>query len=458
MAEGWRLRRAVSAATMGQMAKAQLRKLLENVPFTLALAGLALSALGLFTFLMRDSQAPRVALETSAQTRTSTDRQVDRLQQRVREAPADHDAYVQLASAYLQKARETGGVAYYNRAEQVTARALELKPASAAALTTMGAVALARHEFPQALEWARRALEADPRNPHAYGVLGDAQVEMGQYEDAFQSYEVMVNLKPSLDSYARVSYARELTGDVEGAIEAMQMAIAAGPAQGESAAWAQVQLGELYFNTGHIDQAASHFQAALSAFPNYYLALSALAKARAAQGNLPDAIALYQRSTAILPQPSALAALADIFSRLGRSQEAQTLYDTISLIASLQSLNQQLYNRELVLFYADHDLKLPQALALAQQELAVRRDIFGYDALAWALYKNGRHAEAGQAMEQALSLGTQHASLFYHAGMVYYALGEREQARVYLERALGLNPHFSFLLADSARLTLKELR
>ncbi len=380
---------------------------------------------------------------------------------KVQQEPRSPTNLTLLGQMHLRKGRETGDAASYQRAEAAFSRALEILPGDVAATTYLAATLYSQHRFAEALDLARQAYARAPDNAQALATVGDAHLALGNYQDAEAAYQELMRLSPTSSALARMAHLEELHGRNDKALELMLRAASEAlksGLSGEDLAWYLVQVGELYFNTGHIDQAASHFQAALSAFPNYYLALSALAKARTAQGNLPDAIALYQRSTAILPQPSALAALADIYSRLGRSQEAQTLYDTIALIATLQSLNQQLYNRELVLFYADHDLKLPQALALAQQELAVRRDIFGYDALAWALYRNGRLAEARQAMEQALALGTQHASLFYHAGMVYYALGEREQARVYLERALELNPHFSFLLADSARLTLKELR
>ena len=121
----------------------------------------------------------------------------------------------------------------------------------------------------------------------------------------------MVGLKPNLDSYARVSYARELTGDVEGAIEAMRLAVNSSPPGTEGAAWVRVQLGDLYFNSDHVDEATEQYQAALRDFNGYHMALAALGKARAVQGKYDEAIQLYQQAVRVIPQPTTLAALGD---------------------------------------------------------------------------------------------------------------------------------------------------
>jgi tetratricopeptide (TPR) repeat protein len=116
-----------------------------------------------------------------------------------------------------------------------------------------------------------------------------------------------------------------------------------------------------------------------------------------------------------------------------------------------------LYNRELALFYLDHDLKLAEALDLARKELPVRPDIYSHDVLAWALYKNGRPREALAPMTEALKLATKDARLLYHAGMIHQAVGETEKAREFLTRALATNPHFHLLQAEVAKTTLQKL-
>jgi tetratricopeptide (TPR) repeat protein len=414
-------------------------------------------ALGAFGSWLREIDTAKTAAEGTALAWTATDLLVERLQGRIKVWSGDQEAYVQLGGAYLQKARETGDPAYYARAEGTLLKALELKPNSNSAMNALGALALGRHQFQEAAEWARRSLEINPAVANTYGILGDAQVELGQYAAAIETFQTMVDLKPNLNSYARVSYARELMGDLEGAIAAMKMAVPPGASETESAAWALTQLGNLYFNTRRVDEAAKQYEAALRAFNGYHLALTALGKVRAAQGRYAEAIDLYQQAVAIIPQPSTLAALGDLYAKIGKPAEAQLQYDTVEFIARLAAINQQIYNRELSLFYSDHDIKLEEALALATREMAVRQDIYGHDALAWALYKNNRLDEAAAGMAEAMKLGTQDANLYYHAGMIHYRLGQPERAREYLEHALALNPHFSLLQSDRAKETIAEL-
>jgi tetratricopeptide (TPR) repeat protein len=439
------------------MGRVRQSSFLNALPYSLVLLGVALIVLATFNSWALRSQAGSESASALAQPQTSTDLLLERLQERLRSYPADQEAYLGLGSAYLQKARETGDPSYYTRGEEALLKALELDPESAQTMTLLGGVALGRHEFPKALEWAERSLEINPSYAGTYGVLGDAQVELGRYKAAFESFQRMVDLKPNLDSYARVSYARQLSGDVEGAVEAMQRAVASSRPETEGAAWARVHLGDLYFNSGRTDEAAEQYEAALMDFKSYHLALAALGKARAAQGKYNEAIRFYEQAAAIIPQPTTLVALGDLYARTGRPDQAQLQYDTVEFIGKLSAFNQQLYNRELALFYADHDIKLEEALKLTTQEIKVRQDIYGYDALAWALFKNGRVREAADAIAEAMKLGTEDASIYYHAGMIYYRLGDQQQARQHLQQALKLNPHFSIWQADQAKHTLEEL-
>jgi tetratricopeptide (TPR) repeat protein len=246
-------------------------------------------------------------------------------------------------------------------------------------------------------------------------------------------------------------------GDVDGAIEAMRMAVAAGPAKTEATAWARVQLGNLYFNSGRTDEAMKNYEASLEEFNGYHLALAALGKAHAAQGEYDEAIQLLEQAVATIPQPTTLAVLGDLYAKTGKPDKAQSQYDTVEFIAKLATINRQMYNRELSMFYADHGIKLDSALDLAQREIAVRQDIYGYDALAWAWYQNGRLAEAADAITEAMHLGTRDAGIYYHAGMIYHGLKDEATARHYLRKALALNPSFSILHADQARETLQRL-
>ena len=170
---------------------------------------------------------------------------MSRLQARLQRQPEDAPAYAQLASLYLQKARETGDPAYYGKAEGAIQEVARRNADDPLALVLGGTLQLARHDFAGALSSGERAVAVAPRSAAAYGVLGDAALELGQYERAVAAFQDMIDLRPDLASYSRVAYARELHGDLPGATEAMQLAVNAGAPRTEGANWARVQLGHL---------------------------------------------------------------------------------------------------------------------------------------------------------------------------------------------------------------------
>ena len=203
--------------------------------------------------------------------------------------------------------------------------------------------------------------------------------------------------------------------------------------------------------------AENAYLAALEYCPGYYRALGGLAKVGAAQGRYLDAIKLYNQAIAKVPYPEYAAALGDIYRQLGQLDNAKKQYDLVEFIAYLSQVNRQIHNRDLALFYADHDLKLPESLALAQNELEVRRDIYTWDVLAWSLFKNGKFREANEAISHALEQGTKDPQLFFHAGMIYEKLGDSLKAQEFLRRALATNPNFHIAYAETARQTLDRI-
>jgi tetratricopeptide (TPR) repeat protein len=219
----------------------------------------------------------------------------------------------------------------------------------------------------------------------------------------------------------------------------------------------QWQLGNEYFALGNLTDAEASYQLARTTYPNYYRALAGLAQIQVAHQRYPEAIALYQQALTVIPLPEYAAALGDVLTKVGRHEDATKQYALVEYIGHLTTLNQVLYNRELATFYVDHDVKPREALALARKELEVRQDIYAYDLLAWALYKNGHLQEAQAAITEALKLGTQDARLFFHAGMIHARLEAMAQATTYLRRALATNPYFHLFHADVAKQTLREL-
>jgi tetratricopeptide (TPR) repeat protein len=388
------------------------------------------------------------------------DRAVAQSQHKVRRNPNSATAYYHLADAYIQKARESGDPTYFELAEQSLKKSLSLNPGQSGARRHLAYVKAARHDFSAAAAEAELAIAADPSDIDAYAVLGDAYLELGKFDEAENAYTRMIALNGSLSAYSRMSGLKTLRGDRQGAVADLKKAIELGRHHNqprESIAWAEWQLGSDYFSQGKLAQAEAEFQQALQTYPNYYRALAGVAQVRAAQGRYDDAIRHYQGAIDKAPAPEYIAALGEIYEKIGRRDDARKQYQLVEYIGKLNAINQAAYSRELAYFYADHGINVQQGLALAERELERRRDIYAYDVLAWNLYTNGRLAQAREAITEALKLGTKDAKLFYHAGMIYHSLGELERAKEFLQRALATNPHFHILFADKAAGLLREL-
>jgi tetratricopeptide (TPR) repeat protein len=267
----------------------------------------------------------------------------------------------------------------------------------------------------------------------------------------------MVDTRPDLSSYSRVSYIRELYGKVPEAIDAMEQAVEAGSPNAENTNWCRVQLGQLYWQEGDLAAAERQYQQVLTYYPQFMYALAAMGQLRAAEGKLDEAAAYYQQAINIVPLPQYVTALGDIYAKQGKTEEARKQYDLFDFIAKTNAVNGVNFDVEKAAFLADHDRDLPLALTLAQRVGATRTDIHTQDTLAWALYKNGQYDAAWAAMSQALRLGTRDALLHFHAGMIAGKRGDTAAARTHLEQALALNPQFHIFHADTARAELARL-
>lgn len=393
----------------------------------------------------------------AASRRTSTDKEILNIQSRLTKKNNDPALLAALGAAYLQKVRDTGDPTYYVKADAVLRQSLAVKPENGDALSVMGVLALARHQFREALDWGQRAVKANPYRAATYGIVGDAQVELGRYDEAIATFQKMVDTRPDLSSYSRVSYIRELHGKTDSAIEAMQKAVNAGGAAPENTAYVRVQLGNLYFNSGRLDEAEQQYTFTLQRLPDYGPALAALALVTAARGDTNGAIALMTRAVEIYPIPEYVIGLGDLYARAGRMDEARKQYELVGVLQRLFAANGADVDIDLALFNADHDIDLPASLALARGGYERRPSIQSADVVAWTLYKLGQYEEAQQYSREALRLGSRDALKLYHAGMIERALGNTGQARAFLEQALSINPNFSLLYAGSARDTLIAL-
>jgi tetratricopeptide (TPR) repeat protein len=322
-------------------------------------------------------------------------------------------------------------------------------------ITGLAALAASRHRFEDARRLAMRANALAPASAGALGVLGDSLVELGRYREAFAAFDRMGTLKPNLASYSRVSYARELLGDTNGALAAMRQAAEAGEGTQEPRAWTLVQLGNLYFDSGRLRPAARAYRRALSVFPDYVHAEAALGRVAAARGRYGLAIRFYRRAVERLPLPQYAGALGDVLRLAGREEEARHAYGTVDVIERLLRANGVRTELETALFDLDHGRRLGDALTRAQIAYRTRKSIDGEDVLAWALYKNGRCAEAREHSIRALRLGTRDALKSFHRGMVELCLGREAVGRSFLRHALRINPQFSLLYAPVARAALR---
>lgn len=386
-----------------------------------------------------------------------TDETITALQQQLRDNPREFAPHIALAHTYLQKVRETGDPSLYTKVESLLNSAATIDEQQPDLFATRGILALARHDFAGALKLGKQALILDPENPQYYGIVADAQIELGKYDEAIKSLQTMVEHRPDFSSYSRIAYARELYGDPEGAMEAMQFAIDAGGPVPENISWAYVQLGNLLFGMGNLDEASRNYDLALRRIDGYPAALAGQARVATAKGDLQRAASLYQQAFDRIPLAEYAIALGDVYTKLDDGPAAQRQYDLVKAIDQLLSTNGVNTDMETALFFADHTIDLPQSLVKARAAYAAHPSVHAADALAWTLYQTGNYAEAQTYATEALKLSNYDSLKLFHAGMIANALGQHDQAQTYLQQAVNLNPHFSLLWSDLAQTTLKQL-
>ncbi|MGH9281160.1 MAG: tetratricopeptide repeat protein [Acidimicrobiales bacterium] len=392
--------------------------------------------------------------------REEVDRLIGVLEAEVRTTPSA-TRLTELGQLYLQRARANGDIRNYSQAEAAANRALELAATDLDARSLLASVRYTTHDFAGALSLAEGVVADDPSQVGALATVGDAHLELGAYGEAQRVYERLAAAKPDSAATsirrARLAYLQGRPEDARRLAVVAEEQARATALGGASLSLYQSYHGQVEFDTGHYGEAAKAFSAALDEAPGTFVPLAGLARARAAQGRRGEAISLYEQAVAVLPDPAALAALGDLYWLDGKPGRADAEYGTVEVIGRLGQLNQQVYNRVLALFYADHDTKLDEAVRLSEGELQVRKDVFGYDAYAWALYKNARPREARDAIDKALAQRTVDPRLLYHAGMISVAVGDVDRATAELSRALAISPRFDPLEAPRAREALAKL-
>lgn len=365
-----------------------------------------------------------------------------------------------LGDLYLRKAQLVGDVALYERAEEVLEQGLALYPTDLDGQSLVASARLALHDFRGALAMAEGVLAEDPARLGVLAVAGDAYLELGNVEAAKAAFgELSTALGDHPAVVVREAGVAFLEGDLEGAVRLASTAEANADASGlvgAELAFYQAYRADLDYDRGHYAAAATGFESALESDPSFGAAMAGLAEVRAAQGDFDEAIELLEAAIVGAAQPDDLVALGDLYLVSGEPEAAEAMFT--QAVAMALTTDSAVWDRLLAKFYADHDRHAGAARHIARHDLAeVRQDVHAYDAYAWALYRNGQLAGARAASDQAVSLATPDAAMWYHAGLISAGLGETDRAIEELTYALDLNPHFHPLLADHASEVLASL-
>jgi tetratricopeptide (TPR) repeat protein len=358
----------------------------------------------------------------------STAERIRALETEVRGRPERTVAYTLLGEAYLQRSRETGLPAYGRRAERVFAQALARDPRDPAALTGMGALAAARHDFQTALDYGRRAQRLAPGVVRPYGVVVDALIELGRYETAGRALQRMVDLKPNLASYARVSYYHELHGDLGGAVQAMELAASAGGEAPEQVAYVQTLVGDLHLDRGALGPATAAYRLALARLPGYVDARFGLARVQVQRGDLEAAERSLQAVVADRPDADHLALLGQVERRLGRRVAGRRHLERALATEAAALRAGAKPDAGMVLLEANHG-DPARAVRLGRRMWRAAPSVTSADALGWALTRAGRPTEGLRYARRALRLGSPYASFHRHAAAAARGAGRPGLAR-----------------------------
>ncbi len=436
------------------------RRLLTSAPRSLVLAG---AAVLLAVALLLGGTVLGTPGEAVEQERTSASEQaapgsLEALQARLDRVPGDYPGWATLGLLYVDRARVTADPSWYAKAQGALDQSLEVQPQeNSPALAGLASLQAAQHDFEQAAETARQAIAINDFDATAYGVLTDALTELGRYDEAAEALQRMADIRPDFAALTRISYARELRGDIDGARAAMQQALD-GSTSNENAGFAQLYLGELAWNYGgDVAAAAQHYEQGLGRDPASLPLQAATAQAAAAQGRTDEALRAYEEVTSRVPVQEYLVEHGQLLASLGRDADAQAQFELVEVANTLLLDSGSVVDLETALFEADHGSPERALAAARAAHSTAPGSVFTADALAWALHVNGQDEEALKYSEQALSLGMRRASFLFHKGMIEASLGRTADAQRDLQAALEVNPHFSVKDAATARETLAQL-
>ena len=377
-------------------------------------------------------------------------------EQRVKSDPGGVIEANLLSGLYSQRCRETGDISDAVRGEKMARHALQIRARNNGAAWDQIAVSLVtQHRFTEALEAVAKALDVNREDKQALDLQIEIYTERGDYPEAEKA--IHAREAQGIDIHLMALQARlaEIKGNLPRALELLKKAQETADKNydlpNENVAWFHMRVGDMLAAMGRADEAEKSYAEALELFPREYKTLTALARLECGRGNWAQAEQWGRKAADVVPTPEVIALLGDALWAQKKSRDAQDQYGLIEAMGTLSRAQGTIYDRQRALYLADHDRNLEEALSLARRELTGRHDVYAYDTLAWVCCKKGLLEEAQTAMQKALAQNTQDSRLLYHAGILAEKRGDHMQAKVYLSRALALNPYFLPFAPDEAR-------
>ena len=399
----------------------------------------------------------RSAFSPQAAATTKLDTDIAAAEKVVATKPLITKPYLRLAELYLQKVRETVDPTYYAKIDALMTQAEAINPKDGDVPAVRASVALGRHQFKEGKAFIAQSLAISAHTAAYYGLNGDADIELGQYQDAVDSFQKMVNIRPDFASWSRIAYIRELYGDVPGALTALNEAISSGSSYPENIAWAYVEQGKLLQRTD-LATADTSFTNALHVLPTYTQAMEGLGKDAFFRGDLKGAEEQFTKAYNGLALAQYAIDLGDLYATEGMTQKAVQQYALAKAAFDRSSKSGVNTDLEESLFLSDHMLDAPTAVAMAKRAYIDRPSEYGADYLAWALYKSGDVAGAAHYAKPALVLGEHDPLILFHQGTIARANGDLVHAKEYLAKAYQLNPNFSILYAKELKADVATLK
>jgi tetratricopeptide (TPR) repeat protein len=392
------------------------------------------------------------AAESGADSLSPAELRIEAARKVLQKQPNRVQAYNDLAMALIRRARETADTSYYQQAAEAVANSLRLQPDNFEAGQARVALRLAERRYREALEEARALNHRTPDGVLVWGYMAEAQAALGDYDAAAESAQWMMNLRPgNLPAYLCGAALREDWGDLEGALDFLSRALQqVPPLETEEFAWILTQMARINRLAGRPEAAEPLLQQALKTFPEYSLSLEELAEVRLVEQRYPEAVELLQRRNQKFPSLHSRYQEARALERAGKRAEAESVYADFERQARGRIEQPDNANLELVAYYAERAHKPEEALRIARREVELRHDVGTLDAYAWALYAHGETEEANRQIEKALAVGSRGPSLFYHAGVIEVAAGQKAAGARHLRQALDLDPASE--VAEAARL------